>query len=241
MLAWWDEPAELLEGCVRSLAGFCDKVVAVDGAYEMTPGATADSPNEQKVAIAKAASEVGLEYAVVAPDDVWSGQVAKRDFMLRLAAPEADWLIAVDADHRLRGDSDRLRRQLEIFADGVMSIRHGFHTPMPDDPADLERIAPHRWHLETAGLTVEHCLLFRSLDDMHVEREHWGYTGVLNGERIALGSNWGATEHPQGRSMQTQHLVVDHVCFQRDLMRLDRNREYCLVRDEFRVENGYEP
>ncbi len=241
MLAWWDEPVDELEDCVRSLPVLCDALVAVDGAYEMTPGATAQSPSEQEAAITEAAESAGLEYKVVIPNKVWKGQVEKRAFMLDLAvSTNPDWLLAVDADHRLVGDRESVRRQLDWFMKcGVVSVRHSFRTPLPDW-FDLAN-SPHAWHTELAGNTVDHALICRCLDGMRIEKNHWGYTGVQDGQRIALGSNWQSDEYPQGKAVKLGDFRIDHVCFHRDQKRLDRNRDYCLARDSFAETNGYEP
>lgn len=241
MLAWWDEPPEELDACVRSLTVLCDAVVAVDGGYEMTPGATPASPRGQAESILAAAAEMGLRATVVVPDRVWTGQVAKRDFMLRLAALDADWLLAVDADHRLVGNRDPIRDELQRFGPYVDTVLHDFYTPYPRQPGKLlEEISPHEWHTKLAGKTVEHCLLIRRMEDMHVTGSHWGYSGVReDGVRVSLG---GWREEPTGRHRRlTAPFQVDHVCFMRDQMRLDRNRDYCRIRDEFAETHGYEP
>lgn len=240
MLAWWDEPPDELTACITSLPTICDAVIAIDGAYEMTPGATAASPDEQAEAIKTAAAAAGIEASVVVPDTVWVGQVEKRDFMLRQAAADADWLIAVDADHRLIGNRDKIRAELAGLR-RVDSIRHDFHTPAPRLPGQLKRLAPHSWHRNLSGTTIEHSLLFRRLDEMRVERVHWGYSGVTGGRRVSVG-NYRADKIPAGRSHRLKApFRVEHVCFERDLMRLDRNRDYCVVRDRFKNEHGFEP
>lgn len=243
MLAWWDEPVDELDACVRSLAPLCDGLVAVDGAYKMTPGATISSPPEQADAIRDAAEAVGIDARVIIPKKLWTGQVAKRDYMLKIAAKNADWLLAIDADHRVRCDGPAVRHELEALRDNAESVKHGFYTPLPmNGTSNLKRLAPHEWHLELAGRNIPHCLLFRKIEDMRVEKEHWGYTGTLDGQRIAVGSNWHCQDYPYGRVTELRaDLRIDHVCFDRDQMRLDRNRDYCKTRDEFRVANGYEP
>lgn len=241
MLAWWDEPPRDLYACVKSLRVLCDAVFAVDGAYAMTPGATARSADEQADTIRKAAADSGLDHTVVTPTEVWTGQVEKRDFMLREAARDADWVLAVDCDHRLVGDRDKIRAELARVASYADSIRHDFHTPMPANPADLDRLSPHPWHTKLAGKTIEHSLLLRCLDDMRVEQVHWGYSGRIGKKRVALG-NWRSPDLPQGRYHRLQApFCVDHVCFARDRMRLDRNRAYCAKRDRFKGDNGFEP
>lgn len=239
MLAWWDEPPDELDACVRSLTVLCDTVVAVDGAYQMTPGATATSPTEQVAAIRDAAADTGLQARIIVPSKIWAGQVEKRNLMIREASADADWVIAVDADHRLVGERTTIRDELaRTTAD---SIRHDFYTPPPAKPSDLRKISPHPWHTGLSGRTIEHSLLLRALADMRVETDHWGYSGVRDGTRFALG-NWRGSRLRQGTSHRLRApFRVEHVCFQRDRMRLDRNRDYCKVRDAFRRRNGYEP
>lgn len=242
MLAWWDEPSEDLYACVTSMAVLCDAVVAVDGAYEMTPGATPTSSHEEIRAIREAADAAGLEVDIFIPSSVWTGQVAKRDFMLRRAAKDSDWLLAIDADHRLFGDRDAVRGELEQIGSTVDSVTHDFRTPVPAGMSadDIEQMSPHPWHTRTAGVTLEHSLLFRRLEDMHVTTNHWGYSGVReDGVRVGVG---GSQYEPAGR----YHRLVapfrfDHVCFMRDEYRLVRNREYCETRDAFLTAQGYEP
>lgn len=241
MLAWWDEPPEELDACVRSLPVLCDAVVAVDGAYEMTPGKTAASPPEQADAILAAAEAVGLDARVIVPDRIWIGQVEKRDYMLREAAKDANWLLAVDADHRLVGDRDKIRAELASLGTRADAIRHDFHTPPPKRMDDLKAMSPHQWHTNLCGRTIEHSLLIRRVDDMRMERDHWGYTGVVGGRRVALG-NWRSKKYVACRYHRLRApFRIDHVCFQRDQMRLDRNKRYCQMRDKFKGQYGYEP
>lgn len=242
MLAWWDEPADELYACVRSMRTLCDAIVAVDGAYEMTPGATRLSPPDQAAAIKKAAHDSGLsDCTIVFPEKIWTGQVEKRNAMLERAVEGSDWVVAVDADHRHAGDRDAIRREIRRLHGGAESIRHDFYTPPPANPADLERLSPHAWHTKLAGQTIEHSLILRVLDDMRLERDHWGYSGVRDGQRVALG-NWRAQDIPAGRYHRlATPFRVDHLCFARDEMRLDRNRAYCATRDAFKSSNGFEP
>lgn len=241
MLAWWDEPADELYACVRSMSVACDAVVAVDGAYEMTPGATLLSAPDQAEAIRQASKDADLDCTIVLPEKIWTGQVEKRNAMLERAVDGSDWVIAVDADHRLVGDRTQIRIELLRVRDEAESIRHDFYTPPPGDVRDLERLSPHPWHMKLAGKTIEHSLILRVLDDMRLERDHWGYSGVHNGQRVALG-NWRAQNIPPGRYHRlATPFRVDHVCFARDLMRLDRNRVYCATRDAFKSSNGFEP
>lgn len=240
MLAWWDEPADELYACVKSMRVLCDRVVAADGAYEMTPGATVRSPDEQADAIRTAAADSGMDCTIIYPDKVWEGQVAKRAAILDEAVIGSDWVIAVDSDHRLVGDRDQIRAELEQFHD-VDSVLHDFYTPPPATPGSLDRLSPHAWHTKLCGKTIQHSLLFRCLLEMRIEKTHFGYSGIRRGQRVVIG-NWRSDEYAQGRHQRLRsEFRVDHLCFFRDQMRLDRNRDYCKVRDQFRDDNGFEP
>jgi hypothetical protein len=55
MLAWFNETVEELHRAVTSLRTIADRVVAVDGGWDLYPGARASSPPEQADAIRSAA------------------------------------------------------------------------------------------------------------------------------------------------------------------------------------------
>jgi hypothetical protein len=61
MLAWFDEPVDLLETAVQGAAVVADRLVAADGAYEQVPDRAESSPPEQKRAIVRAAKKAGLD------------------------------------------------------------------------------------------------------------------------------------------------------------------------------------
>lgn len=243
MLAWWDEPAPMLERCVLSLSGFCTDLVAVDGGYQMVEGATPTSKVEQRDIILHAAHKAGVRVRVYEPDDLWAGQVAKRDFMIKRAEETgADWLYAIDADHVLECDAGAVHAELEQYDPDIVTVAHDFYTPPPEQMSDIGRISPHEWHTKLAGKHIDHSLVIRCLDEMMVSVVHWGYSGIpAGGNRIALGG-WRNGPYREGRKARLQsHFCVVHECFLRDQMRLDRNRDYCRVRDKFRRGQGFEP
>ena len=239
MLAWWEERPEDLAAYVESVANLADLVVAFDGAYPITPGATIASDPEQAAAIRDAATAAGLEAEVVVPDRLWKGQVEKRDAMLRLAASRADWLLGLDTDCRVICNRAAVRAELKTT--DADSILHDFYTPAPDDPAEVVRLSPHPWHTGCAGRTIEHSLLMRALPAMRVEQVHWGYSGVKHGRRITLG-RFSTDRYPAGvyRRLKAE-LRIDHLCFARDEARLERNRRYSARRDRFKMAHGFEP
>src|SRR4051812_3500825 len=93
MLAWYDESPELLRCAVESLVGVADRVVALDGGWEGWPGARPESPPKQREAIVEAAEAADLSCMTVSNTSLWSGQVAKRDYLLGLAAFDSDWVL----------------------------------------------------------------------------------------------------------------------------------------------------
>src|SRR5512146_2315942 len=97
-LAFWNERPEDLRRCVIGIANIADRIVAVDGAYARYPGATIRSPDVQIEALRTAADERNIELRLIQPDRLWAGQVEKREFMMRDAMSDADWVALVDAD-----------------------------------------------------------------------------------------------------------------------------------------------
>ena len=70
MLAWYDEPEELLEQAVSSAATIADRILAVDGGYRQTPGAQSRSPQPQTAAIRQTARKAGISCTIVHPSKV---------------------------------------------------------------------------------------------------------------------------------------------------------------------------
>lgn len=108
VLSWYDEPVDWLRECVAS-ARFCDHLIAVDGPYAAFPYDNPSSPPDQAEAIRGAWPGC----AVRVPTEVWSGEVAKRDYMFRLAVAEgADWVFVIDADEVVTDVPGDLRERL---------------------------------------------------------------------------------------------------------------------------------
>jgi hypothetical protein len=235
MLAWFDEPAELLAQAVTSAAVVADRVVAVDGGYRLRPGARGQSPKDQRDAISEAACECGIQAQSYIPRDVWDGQVEKRNFMLDWACESADWVIPLDADWVFKGDPDAVRA--EIAAATVPVLRVPMFTPY-DGSRPLEQVASTSWHEQLAGEWLDIDILVRVMPGLRVEKSHWGYSGEWNGERVNL---WGCIGvYPDAPRERSGTLMVEHRCFDRDLGRIEANRAYCLARDAEALETGAE-
>lgn len=231
-LAWYDEPIEDLIRCVESLPVLCDRLVAVDGGYELVEGAEPVSPYEQTEAIQDAAERVGLEFQVFRSNDLWNGQVAKRDWMMRMAVDGSDWLIPVDSDYVLHGIREAVRAELVATTADAMVV--DFHTTLPEgvtrDNLEADGRAANEWHAGMAGETLKMALIFRALPGFRVERHHWWYSGMKDGKRVALWDCGGL--YPPGVERQLfAPFVVEHRCLFRDKERVLRNRRFCELRD----------
>lgn len=101
LLCWFDEPVELLDRCVSSLAGVADHLVALDGRWERFPSEAVSSDPAQRTVIAQACARAGITGTIVTPGMVFPSQVAKRTMLLELAPADADWLLVIDGDEHI--------------------------------------------------------------------------------------------------------------------------------------------
>lgn len=230
MLCWYDEPTDLLQACVKAAAPFCDRIVAMDGGYELVDGAQPRSPQEQETAILDAGIEAGVDVMAFLPPRLWKGQVEKRNKTIEIASLGSTWVMPLDADWILSGDPERFREEMDEVTrrDEEDAIAVTFSTPAP--PADTLELAAHAWHYELAGKNTRMELIFRVLKEMRVERHHWFYSGIRGARRIGL---WGCQGMypPAVKHQLAAPFRIDHVCFFRDRMRIERNRVYCARRD----------
>lgn len=234
MLAWYDEDPAILHRAVASLACIADRLVAVDGRWDLYPGASATSPPEQAETIKNAARVAGIQL-IIDQGKHWSGQVEKRNHMLQLAKG-SDWVLPLDADWELEGDRDRIRAELAAVTADTLSVL--FCTPT--NPArSLSESAATEWHANMAGTTERLTLIWRYLDDMRVEDAHWIVSGVKNQQRIQL---WGNGKYPPAAhaGLRARFLVTHH-CLHRDERTIQANREYCEQRAAYVAKHGREP
>lgn len=221
-LAWYDEPIETLEACVRSCAVVADRIVAFDGAYARWPNGRVASPPGQAEAIRGVAEELGLECKVLIPDELWAGQVAKRSAMLAEASRDSDWVLQVDADHVLSGDRVKIRADLKAATVDV------FDAPMLT-PANPERplldSASHSWHANLSGQTIGVPTVYRALPGLRCADYHWMIAAEKNGRTIYL---QGDQSTPHGN---LGSLSIEHRCLVRDKDHVLANRAFCNDRE----------
>lgn len=140
-LCWYDEPVELLDRCVRSLAGVADELVALDGRWRLY-GEQDDpwmSPLEQTRTIDAAAREAGIVAHLVQPSGLWDSQVVKRDALMELATRRlGEWIFVIDGDEYVdRHDQAGLDRLLAETQFDVVEVegrhvgRHVRQHPRP--------------------------------------------------------------------------------------------------------------
>lgn len=234
-LAWFDEPLDQLDECVRALPVVADRLVAVDGGYSRYPGAKPSSPKNQADQIRATCREVGIDCVIHTPTRIWAGQVQKRSHLLQLAADGSDWFLPIDADHILDGDRDDVRAELGSADVDVFSV--DYFTPMNCD-RPLEESAAVEWHRQIAGRTQEIPHFFRSLPCVRVERFHWWYSAVKDGERVWL---YGGDRGPRAaeRKLRADYRV-EHRCLFREPKQILRNRDFCEDRVTIVRETGQE-
>ena len=218
-LLWFDEPVDMLAEAVRSVGGFADRIVAVDGGYARYPGGTASSPPEQADAIRTAAREAGLDCRVVVPDRVWAGQIEKRSAMYAIAIEGSDWLMSLSADDLAVGDPASVREQLAATGYDAMDV--AFYTP----PGTAQ--ASTLWAENLIGSTERIAYFFRALPGFRCEDRHWHYSAMKGEQRVWL---YGP---PGGRYPVAEHGAIDgdfqivHRTMSRQPKQILANRAFC--------------
>jgi len=208
LLSWYEEPAPWLAECVAGLARVCDHLVAVDGPYALFPGATRKpaSGSEQADTIARTAAGAGIGCTIHSPREPWWGnEVAKRDYMFRLAMtmaqPGVDWLLRVDADEVFTSvpvDTKKMLAETDLDVAEVTMWERGV-----DDGQDSQfpiRVA------------------FRALPGIRVQQAHYVVTvpGQDGGTRVLVGND---TVHQAELALPLWDVRLEHRTRQRAAMR----------------------
>jgi len=166
-LSFFDEPPDLLGECVDRLGRVgVDRLVAVDGPYELYPHACARSSPSSIDAIRQAARESGIALTLVYAERAWkNNEVGKRQRMIEIARGmkprgswqsalrERDWLLVVDADHFWEADDDLHRLLYPIHNEQVpiafarVSFAEVFQTDGTPIYAPARPLVRARWDL----------------------------------------------------------------------------------------------
>ena len=226
ILCFYDEPAEWLAECAGSLS-FCDHLVAVDGAYALFPYGTAESPADQREAITRAASKVGLTYTLYVPEAVYAGnEVEKRNLSLDLArefcdGPE-DWFVVVDADEVVTYASDWLR--WDLAETQCHSATYGLYDSLELPGAEV-----------TGRFASPVRAVYRNLPGLRYEGRHCILAAELNGEKVYV---WAAMPgYDELGAQDIRHVLrVMHRQREREKGRLTRAKAYYQTRDLLNAE-----
>lgn len=208
LLSWFDERPSWLAALTAGVAEFCDHIVAIDGAYELFPGACAHSRPEQAEAIREVAYATGLGCTIHAPDRPWQGdQVEKRNVMFqlgRLVGGANDWFYITDADHLI--------------------------TRVPDDLRD--RLAASEWDVAEVMLDRTPLRAFvRNLPGLRCKGAHYVYAAERDCQTVYLRG------HGAEPAENLRDFWLDHRHDQRSPERQEACREYKRLRVELALEH----
>lgn len=228
LLSWYEESPEWLAAMAYRLplAGV-DRLVALDGAYALYPGATAASHPSQKLALNTACSEVGIPADIYTPTGVFKGnEVEKRSALFELAeevtGPD-DWYFVIDADELITTVPDDFRERLEHTDLDVARVTF-------DEERDRDRPPP---SLAQRKDTFTIPILFRAIRGLRVKTNHWTYV-TPDGKRL-----WGQDKRTLVPALDCTDLHILHRSDMRHEARRADQYAYYAIRDERKAELGY--
>lgn len=244
LVVWFDEPVELLERMLRSLDGFVDGVIALDGAYATFPhSGDGSSAPEQHAVFRDVCRELALDLVLPA-GRVYASQADKRQHAFRLAQRHgtlfSDYTMIVDADEAIvGGDAAAFRARLldgPQFETGMVWL----DTLEPEQgEADRSLRGIHHPRNSSCVSGVGYRRVFRLLRDLRVgPRYHWTYVGLneLGGEVAVKGA--GKFNHPTvARHADLTELVrIENLTWHRDPKRIDAKHAYGQARDALGID-----
>ena len=232
MLAFYRESATWLAATVASLAKLgVDHLVALDGPYQLFPGANNEpmSGAEQAEAIQQGCYGLGIGCTLHRPNRPWAGnEVEKRTRMFELALlvaePYEDWLFCIDADevvHRAPHDLKQRLAETELHVAGAALWQR-------QDAHESEAKSDQNRYLAFTDWTgFDHRCLFRALPGLHVATRHDCVTdGTLRLRGIG----------PLEEALDCHDVVVEHRHEFRDRARTQASDEYHRLVDTMGIE-----
>lgn len=217
LLAWYDEPADMLYESVASLEPHIDYMIAVDGSYPYYPGGQPSSPPEQQEAIKTALEEHRIGWEIVTPGRLWCDEAAKRSFMFKCGAARTtinDWYLIWDADFFLTrgmGIHERL-----ASAPGNVATVDLRSSPASREPAVLAHRLLFRAH-PALRCGTRHNIYLIDTDDGPVYV--WGHSDML--PALDMTTNLGIWHDP-GRRSDTK--MVSRETWQREQAKRERQK-----------------
>jgi hypothetical protein len=240
MLVWYDESPSWLAGCIGSLSGFVDHLIAVDGGYTFFPGAM-DRPASRLIeaeTIMHAADSAGIALTMHRPVNAWEeNEVGKRSYALDLCynvAREDDWIFIFDADEVVRFANPGLKRKL-AETDCLVATYSLIDTLDAQAYHDREnKASPTTYETESRQPIRD---LHRAVPGLHYEDAHY-----------VLATSWPDGQKKYFRGMDSLHqpmveafdatdlLILEHRSRLRAPERNNRRNEYYRRRDSYGLE-----
>jgi hypothetical protein len=227
LLSWYEENPEWLADMVAGLelAGV-DRLVALDGAYALYPGATPQSHPSQKEAI-RGACDGFCPVDIYTPTEVFKGnEVQKRSMLFELGeqvTTEDDWYLVIDADETVTSIPDDFRQRLAQTPLDVAQVTFVEARNEASPP-------PSAWQRKSRYPIR---IMFRAIRGLRVKTNHWTYV-TPDGRRL-----WGQNR----RTLEPALDLTDLEIFHRSDLRHEERRadqyRYYATRDERKVEIGY--
>lgn len=217
-LAYYAEPLPTLERCVRSLAGVCTAVVALEGRWDLFDELPTDTA-AQLAQLEVAAEAAGVELHHQAGR--WPSQVAKRSELMRLGAEHGSWLLVIDADeYVLASDPPALARALEQAQEDVLRVKLRRE---PFEPSSIPRAVRR---------------LYRASTGVHVRTAHNGY--VTDDGRWLHGDPAYVQLEPEGDVSLLLGLAHDVEARDTDAVRVGARQGYLRSRNSLRLESWHD-
>lgn len=218
LLSWYCEQPDWLAKTIHSLelAGVT-RLVAVDGAYSLFPGARGRSSNVEHDTICDTAAAVGIDVTIMAPDAPWPSEIDKRNHLFRLADEvPADWYLVIDGDER------------------IAEVPGDLHERLRTSIFDVAQITLEEPHPTLAPVTVPFPMFFRAIPGLEVVANH--YTYVAPDGRVL----WSAADRVRLEPrLDVTDMRVLHLTHFREPVRRLWARRYYVDRDRQGVESDY--
>jgi hypothetical protein len=189
ILCFYDESPTWLAGCVASLTRIgVDHLIAVDGRYpHFNPGAPTNSRPEQIDAVTSTAMGANIALTLHRPTFPML-ETKKRDLSFRLlnsVGEYGDWALVIDADEIVTDGNAGLKNELalvekdtHVVACRVTHSVDPYAAPGPDNDVTEKTLEIHQKLPVSTLHRSAQSRIWRVLNDMHVETNHYGYTGV---------------------------------------------------------------
>lgn len=230
---WFDESPAWLAGMVASLDRVgVDHLVAIDGCYELFPGALARprSSTVQASTILEACEGIGIGCTLVRPQAPFVGnEVEKRNLLFahgRAVCEEGDWFYCIDSDERVVEAQPDTRELLDQTIWNCAEVR--VVTPVEPHGSEAQSraaAAVGQPHEKASGYRC----FFRNLPGLSVELAHYivGYDAA--GGRSYLRGRFDL--HDLEPAVELPNFVVEHRTNFRERSRREAAKAYYDVRD----------